>query len=171
VNGFTKRLNNNHFINYEKQLKPVAMKRIVFLSLVITFIISSCAQKEVKPPCEGAWEMVGFTSMSGNTATNYKIPSPENGSQIKLWTNNHFAFTGITKTDTSEVDVYGSGTYLLVGDKYEESIIYHNDKKLLNIKDKFLLEVLNDTLFQKGPTDDNYNLPKQYGIEKYVRAK
>ncbi len=147
------------------------MKKIVFFSLVITLIIGSCAQKEVKSNCEGSWEMVGFTSMSGDAATNYKIPSPENGSQIKLWTKNHFAFAGIVKTDTSEVDVYGSGTYTLVGDKYEENIIYHNDKKIINIKDKFLLEIRNDTLFQKGPTDDKWTLSKQYGIEKYVRAE
>jgi hypothetical protein len=147
------------------------MKKIIFFSLVITLIIGSCAQKVTKSPYEGAWEMVGYTSMSGDTATNYKIPSPENGSQIKLWTKNRFAFTGIVKTDTSEVDVYGSGTYTLVGDKYEESIIYHNDKKLINIKDKFLLELRNDTLFQKGPADDKWNLPRQYGIEKYLKAE
>jgi hypothetical protein len=34
------------------------MKKIVFLSLIISFIIGSCTQQEVKSPIEGAWQLV-----------------------------------------------------------------------------------------------------------------
>ena len=125
-------------------------------------------QREVKSPVEGSWEMVSATAISGDTVTNYKVP--ETGSQIKMWTSKHFAFTGILLTDTSKLDVYGNGTYTLNGDKYEESITYHNDKSFVNTKAKFLLEIRNDTLYQKGVTDENWNLPGAYAIEKYVRV-
>jgi len=147
----------------------VTMKKILFLGLIISLIIISCIQQEVKSPIEGVWQQVGFSSVSGDTVTNYKLPSPELGSQIKTWSKNYFTFIGTMKIDTTDIDLYGSGTYTLNGDKYEENIIYHNDKTLIKTKYKALLEIRNDTLIQKGVLLDDWTLPRQYGIEKYVR--
>jgi hypothetical protein len=149
------------------------MKKILFLSLIISLIIVSCTQQEVKSPIEGAWQQVGFSWVSGDTITNYNLPSPDLGSQIKMWTKNHFAFMGIMKTDTTDVDLYGGGTYSLNGDKYEESIIYHYDKTLINTKFKALLEIRNDTLFQTyHPIDSIGKEMENYSsIEKYIQFK
>jgi len=149
----------------------VTIKNILFLSLIISLIIGSCTQKEVKSPIEGVWQQVGFSSVSGDTVTNYKLPSPVFGSQIKTWSKNYFTFIGIMKIDTTDIDLYGSGTYTLNGDKYEENIIYHNDKTLIKTKFKALLEIRNDTLIQKGVLPDDWTLPRKYGIEKYVRLE
>ena len=148
------------------------MKKNLFLSLIISLIIVSCTQKqEVKSPNEGVWQLVGYTWVSGDTITNYNFPNPELGSQIKIWTKNHWTFVGIMKTDTTDVDLYGGGTYTLNGNKYEEGIIYHNDKPSVNTNFKALLEIRNDTLFQTNNLLDDWRLPRQYAIEKYARLE
>ena len=145
------------------------MKKIIFLSLIISLIIGSCIE-EKKSPIEGTWQVVQVLYISGDTITN-AFPGIYTGGQMKMWSKNHFVFVGIAKVDTTIYDLYGGGTYTLNGDKYEENIIYHSDKPLVNTKFKALLEIRNDTLIQKNSTDDNWKLPKQYNIEKYVRAE
>jgi hypothetical protein len=149
------------------------MKNFIFLIMIIPLIIGGCMQKEVKSPIEGAWKMAGFSWVSGDTITNYRVPSPEFGSQIKMWTKNYWAFVGIGKTDSTDVDFYGSGTYTLTGTEYEETIIYHNDKTSINIKYKALLELQGDTLYQTAhPYDSTGKQMVNYTtIEKYVRAE
>ena len=148
------------------------MKRDVFFSVVLAFIIAGCTQQELKSPVEGAWRMVGFTSISGDTITNY-LMTPELGSQIKMWTKNYWSFTGIGKTDTTDIDLFGCGTYMLNGNEYEEKIIYHNDKTSINTLFKATLEIKNDTLYQTyHPTDSTGIEMENYtSIEKYVRAE
>jgi len=87
-----------------------------------------------------------------------------------MWTGNHFAFLGTNLTDTAVLPEYGGGTYTLKGNRYEESIEYHNDKSLINTKFKALLEYRNDTLYQTNYILANWKLPRYYGIEKYVRC-
>jgi hypothetical protein len=147
------------------------MKKIILLSLIIALIIGSCTQQEVKSRIEGVWQRVSFTWVSGDTITNYNLPSPELGSQIKMWTKDYWTFVGIIKTDTTDVDLYGGGTYTLNGNKYEENIIYHNDKPSINTKFKALLEIKNDTLIQINNILEDWKRPSRYGIEKYVRAE
>jgi len=44
------------------------MKKIVFLSLLVMFIIVGCTQLQVaKSPLEGAWEVVFAKQMHGDT--------------------------------------------------------------------------------------------------------
>jgi hypothetical protein len=102
--------------------------------------------------------------------TNFSVPTSGVGSQLKMWSMKHFAFGGTYKGDTTVVDLFGGGTYTLNGDKYEEDIIYHNDKSLVNTKFKCILEIRNDTLAQKT-VDNNWQPIRQYLIEKYVRAE
>jgi len=148
------------------------MKNIIFLSIIIALTTGSCMQKEVKSPIEGAWKMAGFSWISGDTITNYSVPGPEFGSQIKMWTKNYWSFTGIGKTDTTDIDLFGCGTYTLTGTEYEETIIFHNDKTSINTKYKALLELRGDTLYQTAhPYDSTGKQMENYtSIEKYVRA-
>jgi hypothetical protein len=119
-----------------------------------------------------AWHQVVFTLISGDSVTNYLMTS-EFGSQIKMWTKNYWSFTGIIKTDTTDIDSFGCGTYTLNGNEYEEKIIYHNDKTIINSVLKATLEIKNDTLYQTyHPTDTaGIELVNYTAIEKYIRAK
>jgi hypothetical protein len=146
------------------------MKKIIMVSLIITFIIGSCAKQEVRSTLEGAWQLVSVVYVSGDTTTKYSQPNP-NWSQIKMWTKNHCAFLGENKLATEYNDLYGGGTYTLVGTHYEEIMPYHCAKDFMNTKHKFLLEIKNDTLYQTGMVQDDWKLPRQYSIEKYVRTE
>jgi len=68
---------------------------------------------------------------------------------------------------------YGWGTYKLSdGTHYEESIIKHNSfPEIEGTTIKMLIEIKNDTLIQRWPVDENWNLQKKYMIEKYIRLK
>jgi hypothetical protein len=147
------------------------MKNVFFLSMIIALIIGSCVQKEVKSPIEGAWKLVGLYSPQ-YTSTSYD-DIIKNG-QIKTWSKEYFTWVGHSELDTVAWDGYGAGTYVLNGNQYEESIIYLHDKTLINKKFKALLEIKNDTLFQKynnEPIGDSYELRDGFTTEVYVRLK
>jgi hypothetical protein len=149
------------------------MKKILLLGMIIALIIVSCTQQKVKSPIEGAWQLVMYTWVSGDTITNFVAPTSGVGSQLKMWSLKHFAFGGTEKADTTVFDAFGGGTYTLNGTEYEENIIYHNDKSLVNTKFKALLELRGDTLYQTfHPFDSVGKQMLNYSsIEKYVRAE
>ena len=142
------------------------MKKLILLGLIITFIIGSCTQETISPT-EGTWQLVYHKNME----TTY--PGQYTGSGIKMWTKDCFAFTGEFQLDTVMIDNFGWGKYKFIeGNKYEESIIlHHNAPNLEGTTIKMLMEVMNDTLIQRWPTDENWNLQENYLIEKYVRVK
>jgi len=129
-------------------------------------IIGSCTQKEVKSPIEGAWKMFYFSSPEFP----YTYPDQVQGSQIKIWTAEHFAFAGQFKMDTVVTDNFGWGTYTLEGNKYSENVVLHASKSTIAQTVRIILEIRNDTLTQKYRADENWNLPEKYSIEKYVRV-
>ena len=62
---------------------------------------------------------------------------------------------------------YGSGTYKLDGNRYEENLTYPNPDTV-----KLLLEIKNDTITQTWPVDDNGQIIKSnYYIQKLTRKK
>jgi len=141
------------------------MKKIVFFSLVIAMTIGSCA-KEEKSPIEGAWQVV-YGQWIGVQGT---FPDQVKGSQIKMWSKEHYIFVGHVILDTLIYDNYGWGTYTLDGDKYQENVVIHNGEPNYQTL-KLLLEIRNDTLIQQWPADDNWKLAEKYSTEKYVRVK
>ena len=142
------------------------MKKVIFLSLAISLIIGSCAQEE-KSPTEGTWRMVYHS----NGETTY--PGQITGSGIKMWTKDCFAFVGKFQIDTVILDNFGWGKYKFIeGNKYEENVILHNTAPSFEGQTiKMLMEVRNDTLIQRWSVDENWNLPEDHLIEKYVRVK
>ena len=142
------------------------MKKVIFLSLAISLIIGSCAQEE-KSPTEGTWRMVYHKDMEST------YPGQITGSGIKMWTKDCIAFAGKFQIDTVMLDHFGWGKYKFIeGNKCEESIILHNIAPDLEGKTvKLLIEVRNDTLIQRWPVDENWNLQENYQINKYVRVK
>jgi hypothetical protein len=148
-------------------LKLKIMKKTLFFSMVLAFIFASCNQQNLKSPVEGAWKLVGFTTVSGDTVRN--LTSAVTGDQIKMWTTNHFSFTGKWKADNT--DLFGCGTYTLIGNNYTENIAFHNDKSLINTVFKAKLEIRNDTLYQTfHPTDATGKEMESYSsTEKYIK--
>jgi len=143
------------------------MKKILFLSLIISSIIVSCTQ-EKKSPIEGTWKLIlGNPKLDDDTSFQTMVK----WGQIKTWSKEYFTFVGHYDQDTISFDVFGGGTYTLNGDKYEEHVIYHNDKSYIGTKYKCILEIRNDTLFQKCRMDNNWKLQEDYGTEKYIRLK
>ncbi|MCU0474331.1 MAG: hypothetical protein MUC93_13380 [Bacteroidales bacterium] len=144
------------------------MKRIIFLSLVIALIIGSCTQ-EKKSPIEGAWQLVYAKFMSMEET----FPAQISGEQIKMFTKGHLTWVGQFKLpmDTVFEYDYGWGTYTLDGNKFIENVNLHADKSSIGKTKKMIMEIRNDTLIQRWPTDENFNLPEKYHTYKYIRLE
>jgi hypothetical protein len=92
------------------------------------------------------------------------------GSQIKVWSQNHFVFVGRFIVNDKILDNYGGGTYTLEGSQYIETIVYHKNHHWINSKPRMLLEIKGDTLYQTWPVNDMWQINKyDYTVEKYVR--
>jgi hypothetical protein len=105
----------------------------------------------------------------GDTLT-FKFPGNMAIYHIKIFSKEDITFVGHYNLDTLTHDNYGGGTYRLQGDRYEENLLYAG-KSIFNRKTRMLMEVRNDTLIQKWPTDENWKLAEKYNIEKYIRLK
>jgi len=147
------------------------MKRVIFSSLIIVLVIGSCA-KEKKSSIEGIWKLTfgRWYNWNPNDTLTYQFPGNINIYHIKIFSKRDFTFVGHYSLDTLTNDNYGGGTYILKGNRYEENILYAG-KAILNKKVRLILEVKNDTLIQKWPVDENWNLREKYSIENYVRLK
>ena len=148
------------------------MKKILFLGLIISLIILSCAEQESKFP-QGAWKCVQHFNVHKDSldkilTTYYDIQS------FKVFSERNFCFIGQFKEDTIVKDFYGGGTYTLNGNHYEEMVMYHWYKPgtVLDWKVKALWELRNDTLIQTYPVKDNWEVDENnYNVEKSVRVK
>jgi hypothetical protein len=144
------------------------MKRTIFLSLIVLFIIG-CSTQEKKLPIEGGWKLV-YASYPSSDLT---FPTNLTGAGVKTWTSGTFVFAGKYQMDTVTYNNYGWGTFKLSeGNRYEEYITYHHlSESSIGTTIKMLIEVRNDTLIQKWPVNDNWQLPEKYSLEKYARLK
>jgi hypothetical protein len=146
------------------------MKKTIFLCLIIALIIGGCTQQVSKLP-QGAWQLVQSQRVINDSIVKM-FPVKYSGSDIKMWSEKNFLVVGRLKIDTTFIDNYVGGTYKLEGNRYEESILYHVNKKAIGQTVKMLLELKNDTLIQTYPVDDSGQLIKGgYYIEKYTRLK
>lgn len=149
------------------------MRKIIFLSLIISLIIGSCTQHEVKSPIEGPWQVVSWQSIKGDTLQ-WKLGTEYVGNEIKSWSKSHFLFVGRyeSKKDSTFINNYGGGTYKYDGTHYDESYIYFVDQKIVGTSQRLLLEVKNDTLIQTWPCDENWQINKSnYNVQKLVRVE
>ncbi len=146
------------------------MKKIICLSLVIILISISCT-KEEQSPLEGAWRLVHEYQKSGDEILG-EFPVDITGSEIKIWSGNHFIFVGRFEQDSVVSDTYGGGTFKLEDDNYEETIEFHSYPDFLGQTMKILLEIKGDTITQTFPVDNNGQVDtSEYYIEKWVRIK
>lgn len=143
------------------------MKKVIFLSLIISLIIGSCTQ-EKKSPIEGAWNLV-----YGSWPTMMKETYPDQitGGQVKIYTKEYFSHVGKFKRDTTIIDNSGCGSFTLNGNQFEETIIYRGGSSQSGRKIKLFVDVRNDTLILRWPVDDNWKLAEKFNTEKYIRFK
>lgn len=141
------------------------MKKFILLSLVLALMTGSCT-REKKSPIEGAWKLVYSKNAYGIT-----FPIDIQGGQIKTWSNGYYTFVGQYIQDSVPRDKFGAGTYKIDGNRCETTRLYHNIKSNVGKTSRMLIEIRNDTLFQKDPADENWELPQNFGTEIYVRLK
>jgi len=147
------------------------MKKILFLNLVVSLLIGSCAQQEVKSPIEGAWQVVSWQAIAGDTLQ-WKLGVDYTGTEIKIWSGKYFNFVGRYKGDTTYMDNYGGGSYKLDGTHCEESYLYFVEQSMVGTSQRLLIEIKNDTLTQTWPCDANWEIDKSnYNVQKLTRKE
>jgi hypothetical protein len=149
------------------------MKAKLIIGLMISIIVWSCNPNEKQHrKIDGAWSLVYYQTISKDTIIGRYVGKDVIGSQLKIWSQGHFVFSGRFKVGVKEIDNYGGGTYTLEGSQYIETILYHTNKKWLGTQPKMLIEVKGDTLYQTWPVNDMWKVDKSnYTIEKYARLK
>jgi len=147
------------------------MKLSLLAGLIISIIFLSCNPNEKQHrKIAGAWSLVYYKSFAKDTVIGVYVGKNVNGSQIKVWSDEHFVFVGRFKVNDKQSDNYGGGTYTLQGSQYTETIDYHINKQWIGKQYKMLIEIKGDTLMQYWPVNDMWKIDKSnYTIEKYVR--
>lgn len=143
------------------------MKKIVFLSLIISLIVSCTQQQQVmKSSLDGAWDVISYEQLHGDTIF-MQLGKGFTGSEMKIWSGKYFNYVGQYKTADSTLNNYGGGTFTLVGNRYDEIKTYPTPGTV-----KLLLEIKNDTITQTWPVDDNGQVNKSnYYIQKLKRKQ
>jgi hypothetical protein len=123
------------------------MKKIILLSLIISLIIGSCTQQEVKSPIEGAWQLISGNETTPDTVMNY--PFSTNGSFMKIIGEKYYSTvwqdTTINKSDWLFAGFNG-GTYTFEKGVYSETAAYFSLRSNIGSKVAFKVEINNDTL-------------------------
>jgi hypothetical protein len=146
------------------------MKSNIFFCLVIFLIITGCSSYK-KSPMEGTWRVVSWERKSGDSVL-WNFPGKYTGSEMKIWSDRHFSFTGRYKRDSVYVDNFGAGTFTLIGKHYQEDNVYYHDTAGIGTTASLILEIRNDTVIQTWPVDKNWNVIKSnYSIQRLVRLK
>ena len=146
------------------------MKKTFCLSILIILLIAACTQEPVNPVI-GAWDLINAKQVANDT-TVATFPGDYQGSQVKMWCNNYWMFTGQYKQDTVVTDAFGGGSYTLEGIVYKETIRYHSSADFVGQTFRMRIVVQNDTLIQVWPADEMGEVDKSnYTSEKYVRIK
>lgn len=147
------------------------MRTVLFLLTAAFLVITGCKTKEESNPIEGAWNLFYVKNVVNDKVVS-EFPITYQGSDIKIWTKEHWCFVGRYVQDTVHSDNYGGGTYTISGNVYVENIEYHAHKSYVGQKIKMLMTVKSDTLIQIWPMDDKGDIDKSNcHVERYIRLK
>jgi hypothetical protein len=149
--------------------KTVNMKNFIFLNLIISLIIGSCAQ-EKRSPIEGSWKLI-----SGKLTTSRSVmiyPLSEHGNHLKMIGDGYF--TTIWQDTYIDKSVWMSsgfngGTYTFENGVYTETISHFADTTFIGYKTAYKAEIKNDTLTISFPTDKEVS--EHTSVEKWKRLK
>jgi hypothetical protein len=149
------------------------MKKLFFVGLIFALLIQGCQSRQIKEtiPMKGAWKVISWERWSNDTLE-FTIPGTISGSEIKIWSDKYFVFSGSYKRDTTIIDNYGGGTFKLDGNHYEETILYWPKGNKIPAPIKLLIEIKGDTLIQTWPLDENWQLDKSnHNVQKLIRLE
>ena len=151
--------------------------KINVLILLASVCIVACNTTEKKIDniplkLSGTWELKSSVAITNGDTVN---TSPAKGTEtLKIFNDTHFAFFSHDLNqgkDSSVVYSSGSGTYMLIGDNYEEHLEYCTARAWENHDFKFKLSINKDTLEQKGVEKiDSLNVNREI-IETYIRKQ
>lgn len=148
----------------------MTIKRLIILSVILLIAGSWTRGTKNEPtPIEGTWRLVKITLWDGDKQ--FTSPGDFDMNQLKTWSKEYFTFVGHYGEGKKSTDAYGSGTYKLEGNHYEEDLITYNKKQQAQTHYKMLLEIKGDTLIQRWPVDDNWKLVDKHSMEQYVRVR
>jgi hypothetical protein len=144
------------------------MKPYIIILLLMSVPAGIFAQSG-KTKIAGAYNLVRLQDMFNGRLTG-EFPVTSKGSQMKIWTDRNYIFTGHFVEGNSAKDTYGGGTYTIDGNKYEEVVMYHSKKDYLDEVVDMKLEIRGDTLIFSYPVDSHGELLKKgYShIYKYI---
>ncbi len=138
----------------------------VISSLLIILLFAGCAvEEEERSPLEGAWNLV-YSEWPGHNMT---FPDQITGSSIKFFSKEHFAFAGRLHVDDVPMNYLGGGRYTLEGNRYSEMFDYHRSEDVIGTTTRILVEFRGDTLIQRWPANENWELDDLHHMQKYVR--
>ena len=132
------------------------MKKLALIVVTALLLFMGCTTQQKKDDIEGVWRMVSAHWF--NDTLNLLFPQDIEGGQIKSWQDGYVILAGTVKIGGIEGASYMAASYTLDGNNYQENVIYHDwtvpEGKII----KMILEVHGDTLIQKFPADENWNL-------------
>jgi hypothetical protein len=143
------------------------MKALTSIVSIMLFALCACNQ-EVSSPIKGAWTVVGWERYSGDSLV-WRMPGNLQGDEILIFADKHFNWAGRYKLDTSYIDNFGGGTFILEGKHLIEKILYYGNQDYVGNTIRLMWEIVNDTAVQTWPYDENWELEKDtYSIQKWV---
>jgi 3-oxoadipate enol-lactonase len=134
-----------------KNILPIIS--ILFLTVFLSVAQNINIQvNSITPDITGAWNLVYMKSVSDGTVA-YSYPGNITGTDMKIWSGNHFACVGRFTMNGEFINNYVGGTYTLNGNRYQENIEYHANETAVGANPQMLLVLKGDTLIQTWPVD------------------
>ena len=149
------------------------MKLNILLILIIVLTVSCQNDKpQDELPLVGTWELIGATTIEKDTSFSTFDPKIK---MIKIINPTHFAFLShdlnMGKDTATAKFTSGGGSYTLKDSVYTEHLEYFIDRAWENNKFEFVVNIVNDTLIQKGIEKIEKLSIDHVIIEKYKRVK
>ena len=149
------------------------MKLNILLILIIVLTVSCQNDKpQDELPLVGTWELIGATTIEKDTSFSTFDPKIK---MIKIIDPTHFAFLShdlnMGKDTATAKFTSGGGSYTLKDSVYTEHLEYFIDRAWENNKFEFVVNIVNDTLIQKGIEKVEKLGIDHVIIEKYKRVK
>ena len=149
------------------------MKLNILLILIIVLTVSCQNDKpQDELPLVGTWELIGATTIEKDTSFSTFDPKIK---MIKIINPTHFAFLShdlnMGKDTATAKFTSGGGSYTLKDSVYTEHLEYFIARAWENNKFEFVVNIVNDTLIQKGVEKVEKLGVDHIIIEKYKRVK
>lgn len=149
------------------------MKENLFQFCIAIIVLVSCAKNTGESDAnnlQGTWRLISGTIIENGdtTVTDYTTDR----SMIKIINQTHFSFLNHDlnngKDSTASFSA-GGGRYNLNGETYKEFLEYCSDRQWEGNEFEFTVEIVGDTLVQRGIEKVEQAGVERYNIEKYVR--